>query len=458
MASFFHRAALVRMCLGIFIVLDGYPLGFFFKETIKIPLPSEVFTAGFMLLGLALMIPSTAIRKMYAPNVAAFNCLIGFVVLCIFYAFMFNQVAVGDRGKDMIYYTFVILFILLLINVPNEITEEIIWVGVMFTLVSNLALVYALLTDPSWSVGQRAAIQFGEEGEKMGNPHVFSRNAQIGLVCCLMWCNRLNQPFLIRIFALSLAIFNIIIIMLTFSKSAILSTLLTAVIYMVANIRHTSPRKLLKTLTSPISLIIISLPFLGFIGLVIARPEIWDILTLYGELIFGRFSENILALLGGENAKGELAELDGSSVNRAISWTYVTYAVVDDPVGMIMGYGYKYFFMDIPILEALIDQGIVGFLLYAYIFYSMGKAAFKAIYDGNRTDVELLSAYMFFLFLVSYCTSGRPYEMLTLHPLCLFVRFLGVVYPPNLLRGYTTAPPPVTDAPVLDAPPTMQLA
>ena len=49
MANFFHRMALARMCLGIFIVLDGYPLGFFFKETIKIPLPSEVFTAGFML-------------------------------------------------------------------------------------------------------------------------------------------------------------------------------------------------------------------------------------------------------------------------------------------------------------------------------------------------------------------------------------------------------------------------
>ena len=442
MDKFLHKWALIRMCLGIFIVLDGYPLGFFFKETVGIPLESAVFTAGFMILGMLLMTPTTAFRTLYAPNAPVFNALIAFVMMCVLYSFMFNAVAMADRNRDLVYYLFVIFFLLLLVNVPNEITTQIVVVGVVFTLVSNLALVYALITDPDWTLGQRAAIQFGPPGEKLGNPHVFARNAQIGLLCCLMWGSRPNQSFLLRFIAISLVIFNIIIMMLTFSKSAILSTVVAAFVYAFANFRHTSPQKILKTLTSPLSLIIFSLPFLGFIGLVIARPEIWDIITLYGDMIFGRFSENILALLGAENEKGNLAELDGSSVNRAMSWTYVTYAVIGDPFGLIMGYGYKFFFMDIPLLETLINQGLFGFLLYAFVFYKLGKEAFLIAYEGNRTDIEVLCAYLYFFFLVSYFTSGRPYEMATLHPLCLFVRFLGVYYAPQLAHGYVDTPLP----------------
>ena len=454
MKAFFHKWALIRMCVGLFIVLDGYPLGFFFKETVGIPIDPTVFTAGFMLLGMALMLPTTALRQLYAPNMPAFNALVAFVVMCVLYAFMFNEVAVGERSRDMIYFFYVILFLVMLINIPNEITTQVIVVGVMFTLISNLALVYALLTDPDWTLGQRAAIQYGPPGEKLGNPHVFARNAQIGLLCCLMWGNRPNQPFYIRTFAMSLGIFNIIILMLTFSKSAILSTAISIVVYAVANFRHTSPRKIMKSLTSPLSLIVLSLPFLGFFGLVIVKPEIWDIITIYGDMIFGRFSENILALLGAENAKGQLAELDGSSVNRTMSWTYTTYAVMDNPKGLIMGYGYKFFFMDIPVLEALINQGIFGFLLYAFIFYKIGKEAFLVAYRGGRNEIETLTAYLFFFFLVSYFTSGRPYEIATLHPLCLFCRFLGIDYPPQLSNNYQEAVLPI-DQPL---PPTLQPA
>ena len=454
MSKFLHKWALIRMCVGIFIVLDGYPLGFFLKETVGIPIESSIFTAGFISIGLLMMLPTTALRKLYSPNVPVFNALLAFVLMCVLYSFMFNATAMADRSRDLVYYLFVILFLLLLVNVPNEITTQIVIVGVFFTLVSNLALVYSLLTDPDWTLGQRAAIQFGPPGEKMGNPHVFARNAQIGLLCCLMWGNRPNQSFFFRFMGISLVIFNIIILMLTFSKSAILSTLVAVFIFAAANFRHTSPQKILKSLTSPISLIVISMPFLGFIALIIVRPEIWDIITLYGDMIFGRFSQNILALLGAETEKGDLAEFDGSSVNRVLSWTYVTYAVIGDPLGLIMGCGYKYFFMDIPLLETLINQGIFGFLLYAYIFYQLGKESLSIAYRSGKTEIEIMCAYMFFLFLVSYFTSGRPYEMATLHPLCLFARFLGVYYAPELTPGYVDTALPVDQ----ELPPTLQPA
>ena len=134
MGKFLHKWALIRMCVGIFIVLDGYPLGFFFKETVGIPLDSAVFTAGFMILGMLLMTPTTAFRTLYAPNAPVFNALIAFVLMCVLYSFMFNSVALGDRNRDLVYYLFVIFFLLLLVNVPNEITTQIVVVGVVFTL------------------------------------------------------------------------------------------------------------------------------------------------------------------------------------------------------------------------------------------------------------------------------------------------------------------------------------
>ncbi len=454
MSKFLHKWAMIRICVGIFMVLDGYPLIFFLKETVGLAPGNTTFTAVFLLVGMALMIPSTALRKLYAPNTPVFNALMAFVVMCVIYSFMFNVVAIGERNKDLIYFVYVFLFMFLLINVPNEITEQIVIVGVVFALVSNLALVYALITDPDWTIGQRAAIQFGEPGERMGNPHVFSRNAQVGIACSLMWGNRLRQSFFIKVIALIVTLFGIIILMLTFSKSAILSTIIAGIVYMAVNLRHTTPQKLLRTLTSPLSLVIMATPFLALFGLVILRPDIWEIITIYGEMIFGRFSENILALLGAENNKGDLAELDYSSVNRVYSWTYVTYAVMDNPLGLIMGYGYKFFFLDIPVLEALINQGLFGFLLYAFVFYKLGKETLRVAYTGGSNDVELLCAYLFILFLVSYFTGGRPYETLTLHPLCLFARFLGVSYPPQLSRGYVEAVVPIDQ----ELPPTLQPA
>ncbi|MBO0952411.1 hypothetical protein [Fibrella forsythiae] len=443
MGKFMHKWAMIRLCVGIMMVLDGYPLIFFIKETLQVAPGSANFTAGFLLLGMALMIPSTALKKYYTPNMPVLNALVGFIVMSIIYSFMFNEVAIGDRGRDLIFYFFVLLFLFLLVNVPNEITEQIVIVAVLFTLVSNIGLVYSLITDPDWHLGQRAAIQFGMPGEKSGNPHVFSRNAQIGLLACLMWANRAKQSFIIKIIGISLAIFNIIILMLTFSKSAILSTTLLAVMHLVIQARTMTPKQVFRIIFSPLSLIVAAMPFVGFFVLIILKPEIWDIIYLYGDMIFGRFSENILALLGAETAKGDLAELDGSSVNRVMSWTYTTYAVIGNPLGLIMGYGYKFFFLDIPVLEALINQGLFGFLMYGHVIYQLGKESLKVAYKGGHTDIETFAAYLFLFGLVGQFTGGRPYEMAVLHPLCFYLRFLGVYYAPELSRGYVAQPTPL---------------
>lgn len=448
MKDFLKRLDLMRMALGMFIVLDSYPLGFFFKEVVKIPLPSEVFTAGFILFGMVLMVHKTFLKTFYRVNTPVFFAVMAFLGTCLLYAFMFNEVGLAERNKDMVYYAFVIGYMFLLICLPNEVARQVAFVGAMFTLVSNLALVYSLIIDPEWTIGQRAAIQYGEPGMKTGNPHVFARNAQIGIVCSLLWAYRPNQNAIIKIIGIGLAIFNVIIIMLTFSKAAILATTMTAVIYIAANLHRTSPRKVMQVLVSPTSLIILALPFVGFFVFISMRPDIWDIIQAYGGMIYDRFSENILALLGLESeAAGGVAELDVSSANRALSVDYTINVITDVPYKLLMGFGYKTFYMDVPLLEALINQGIFPFLIYAFIFYRLWKDCLTVAYRGGQNDVESLWAYCFFLFFASYLFAGRPYEMAVFHPLCLFARFVNIYYPPELTPGYTDQPPVAIEEP-----------
>ncbi|MBO0934788.1 hypothetical protein [Fibrella aquatilis] len=448
MKAFFHNVALMRFCLGIFIVIDGYPLSFFMKETLQLAPMSTNFTAGFLLLGIFLMTPSTIIKKFYMPNIPIMGALMGFLGFCLLYAFLYNTVALGDVNKDMIYYTFVVLFVFMLVSIPDETAKQVVFVGVMFTLVSNIGLVLSLLTDPEWTLGQRASIQYGPPGARSGNPHVFAHNAQIGLVLSLVWARRPKVNFLIKFFAISMVIFNIIILMLTFSKSAILSTTLTGLTYLFVNIRKISAQRIMKAVTSPISLIIIALPFLAFFGLIIVKPEIWDIITIYGDLIGGRFSENILALLGKDTAEGAEAQLDGSSANRVLSFTYMSYAVMGNFLQLLPGYGYKFFYLDVPILEALLCQGVAGFTVLMYAFYHITRESLRVVYRGGRNDMETFVAYLFLFHVVGYFTGGRPYDMAFLHPLCLFARFLGINYDPALSHGYVDQPP--THEPALD--------
>jgi hypothetical protein len=432
MKNFWHRLYLMRLALGLFIVLDSYPLGFFFKEVVRVPVDSATFTAGFILFGLILMVPNTFRSTLYLPNLPVFFALVAFLGSCLLYAFMFNEVAVGERNKDMIYYAFVIGYLILLITLPNEVANEVAFVGAMFTLASNVALVYSLIIDPDWTLGQRAAIQYGDPGMKTGNPHVFARNAQIGLVCSFLWAYRPNQKALFKMLGIAMVIFNVVIILLTFSKAAILATLVTTFIYAAANLRHTTPARIKKALLSPISLIIVSLPFVAFFVLITVRPEIWDIITIYFEIVYDRFSENILALLGLEKEEGEVAEVDISSANRVLSIQYVLTVLTTEPYKLFMGFGYKTLYLDVPILEALINQGLIPFLIYVFIFYRLWKDCLAVAYRGGRNDMESLWTYCFFLFFASYLFAGRPYEMAVFHPLCLFARFINIYYPPEV--------------------------
>lgn len=435
----FRRLDLMRMCLGIFLVIDGYPLIFFFKEFLRLAPGSTIFTAIFLVGGFVLMIPLTLFRRLYRPNMSLFWLSIAFLVLSMLYMFFYNINSI-EITNDLIYYAFIFIFLFLLINTPNDIVNEMMFVGVVFAVVSNLALIYALVHDPTWTIGQRAAIQYGADDARTGNPHVFARNAQIGMLCALIWGYQRGGGSARRGIGLALAFFNLIVLMLTFSKSAILSTFIVGALYVSANANPTSIREFRRQLFRPASLLVFLIPVIALQVFIYRNPQVWGIIQGYGVAIFDRFSENISALVGGGSTSGYRAELDDSSRNRVVSFGFVQVAVLDHVEQLILGFGYKFTYLDVPILEALINGGIIAFILLCTIVLRLLYDSIRVIYGGGN-EMEVFLSYLYVMTFILFFTNGRPYDMSFWHPLCLSLRFLGIYYPEFIPTSKKTAQP-----------------
>jgi hypothetical protein len=346
-----------------------------------------------------------------------------------------------DYGIDSFYFLFAFIFLFLLLNVPNDVIEVAVPVIAIFALVSNLALIYAMLTDPTWQLGQRAAINFGStsSGERSGNPHVFARNALLGVVACGVWAFDKRTSYLFRIFALFTGAVSAAILVMTQTRSSIVALVLVIGFFLFFNVRPAQIRTAARGLLKPLPLLTIAI-FIGGVMWFLRRN--WQIYSLlYGYVVnfVDRNTENIYALLGLKTAGGYKAIYDASAVTRTVSTNFLGNVLVGHMEMLVFGNGYKFLYLDIPMLEAWIDFGMLGLLLFGglnlLIFYNCLQAM-----RTNPNPLTTCLAYFYMLLLVQLFTNGRPNEISFWHPLALMIRFVGVerLFP---IRLWTNPPP-----------------
>ena len=373
------------------------------------------------------MVPFTVLRRLYRPNMTMLWLGLGFILFSIFYMFVYvGEGGFNEPGKDMIYYTYILLFLLLLINIPNDIIRVFIPIMVIFTLISNLGLIYSLLTDPTWVVGMRATIVLGNSSEGSGNPHTFSRNAFMGIIACAIWLLRSDTNILFRLLAFFAGVLNLVILVLTQTRSAVVALIVATAFFIFYNVRPAQIRQAVRGLLTPIPIAIGVVGFIGIIFLMQRFSTGYSILYGYFVGFVDRNLENVYALLGmkvsGTNFK---ATLDGSAANRSISALFFNNVIEGHLPDLILGYGYKYIYLDVPILESLTDQGILGFILFgglnALVMYHV-----LSTMKRNPNQLNVFLAYFYMLILVQLFTNGRPYETSFWYPLALMIRFMGV--------------------------------
>lgn len=149
---------------------------------------------------------------------------------------------------------------------------------------------------------------------------------------------------------------------------------------------------------------------------------------LYGYVVsfMERNLDNVYALLGLKAQGADYqAVLDDSAANRSTSTVFFSIVITGHLHRLILGFGYKYTYLDIPIIEALTDQGIIGFILFATLNGMIIYYVFRVMRE-NPNQLNVFLAYFYMLILVQLFTNGRPYEISFWFPLSLMIRFMGV--------------------------------
>jgi hypothetical protein len=127
------------------------------------------------------------------------------------------------------------------------------------------------------------------------------------------------------------------------------------------------------------------------------------------------------------------ATLDASAANRSVSANFFSNVLVGHMHMLILGFGYKFLYLDVPVLEALTNQGLIGFFLFGGLnllcFYHSVR-----VMSYNPNPLSVFLAYFYMLVLVQIFTNGRPYEISFWFPLALMTRFMGVehLFPAHL--------------------------
>jgi hypothetical protein len=115
----------------------------------------------------------------------------------------------------------------------------------------------------------------------------------------------------------------------------------------------------------------------------------------------------------------------------------------ESPWELIIGKGYRFLYMDIPILETWIDCGILAFLSFALMNLVLFREALKAIKVGSN-DFTTFLGYFYMCYFVTLFTGGEPYGIAYWFVFCVMIRFLGIKYiqrtpnPPQIKEQITS--------------------
>jgi hypothetical protein len=217
--------------IGIILLWIGPPLIYFLKGYANLG-SGSVFTGICYMLGIALMVNKTPVKIGYKPNILLFQFGITFLVIAIFYFLFYN----GDRASfnsEIINFAFLFFYLLFLLKAKNDIQGYLPIILLIFTLITNLALIYSISTNPAYIIGSRATVQFkSSTGEFAGNPHMYSRNGLAGyIISILLICKNdislwLKNSPIIRLAAHANIWISLLVIVLTQTRVTFISLII----------------------------------------------------------------------------------------------------------------------------------------------------------------------------------------------------------------------------------------
>jgi len=416
----------LRYSVGIAMMFNGFPLIFFIRDTLKIGPASSVFTAVFFLLALILMVPAHLFRRLYKPNPILFNLGLGFVLLS-FYYFMFINTG-GKPIADIGNYVFIFGFLILLLHVPNDVSETLVAVLFILALFANITLVYSLLTDPNWTPGMRAAVSFSNDtAQPGGNPHITARNGVICLVTAIVLLGKTKGVFT-KLFLFFSILFSLGVVVISLAKSSYIGIGLMMLAYFIFQFKVRNIFTAIGNMFKFRNFIVIILILVGINYFLSRYGNVINLILGYWDVFESRIMDVIFTSFGVKLT--ETADVDYSAMGRVSGFgSFVDTLFSWDA---FLGRGYKSVYLDVPILESFVNHGIMGFLFFASFNFFLFIFAIREI-KRNTNSLSTFLAYFFISLVILLITGGRPTEIAFWFPYLVMIRFLGIGYITNYL-------------------------
>ncbi len=406
--------------IGIILLWIGPPLIYFLKGYSSLG-SGSVFTGICYFLGILLMLNDTPIKIGYKPNLLLFQVGISFLIISIFYFIFYN----GDKGSfnsEIINFVFLSLYLLFLLKAKNSIQGYLPIIILFFTLITNLALIYSISTNPAYVIGSRATVQFkSATGDFAGNPHMYSRNGFAGFIISIvvifkndltLW---LKNSALVRLAAHANLWISLLVIVLTQTRV----TFISLIIVMLAILIFVFPFKSFFKVTHWY--------VVGFYMSIFYYLNVLNNRYSFVELInnyFNSFLGLVYKALNTGLKLGKNDDVDDSAMGRVSNFNYFIELWNDNPMNFLFGFGYRFRYIDIPVLESFINFGFIGFLLYLSFNIILLVYSIKA-FKSNSIFQIFLGLFYLHTFLAIF-SSGRPLDFTYWIAFLVYIRFLGI--------------------------------
>ncbi len=409
-----------RQALGINMLWNAYPIVFIVRDGFGIGPQGSAFTIFYWGIGLLLLMPINIFRTIFLPNQMLFACWFGFLVLgWVYWKYYPSPLGTPEPLRETLTYIIPVVFLYASMYYPNDKGNIILKVMVFYSLVASIGLLYSLTKDPHWTFGERAAIKFAANTQN-SNPHAYANNALCTILSALLTVGR-TKNWLLKIGYYLITIFSLGVLILARTNMSLIGLALMAVIYITLH-----GRSVVVSIFRPRVLAIVAVVY-GIVAFLLSQFQFASYaLGVYFNTFISRFGKVIYTVTGLE-VDQKSAEIDYSSVNRVFSFKYVFEVFLGEgSLGTILfGEGYKAQFFDVPALEALVNQGILGFILFNSFFVVMGFTALQQFFKPAN-DLSLFLAYFSIIVLIALFSGARPQDLSMWLVYILFIRFFGV--------------------------------
>jgi MFS family permease len=399
-----------RDMFAVAMFLAGFPLIYYIRDGLGVAPKSAIFTVILGLGPLATTLLFKNFKSFESPNKIGYFLTLWFLILTFLYL-IFRDPHTGVKASyEYFSYTIIFFIYFALIFIDNEsLNRCFLPTAIILAFIGAIALMIYIYRDPTYLIGQRASIKFGEGEDAGGNPHIFGKGAFYGLILSVLALKYNKKVKFGLLIPMAMMFIFLAVLFLTQTVAGILSAFLFFGFYFMFNFRIKSAYTTLLSLLKKWYVIVVIIAAIVKGGL--AYKENSNLLLPATSYIQNRLDRIINSFFTpADKVSKNKKSIDESASNRVQLLGDVAERVDENLKEgkiryIIFGNGYKNLYIDVPHIEVFDSFGLLMFFFYTYIFYYMIKISFKEMIKPDSPATEFI-AYAFIYFIIANFTGG----------------------------------------------------